>query len=359
MTKREQEILDLIKNDPLISQKAIAQQLGITRSSVGVHILNLTKKGYIRGKKYILNESEYALVIGGANIDISGFSHKPLRYHDSNPGSVGMALGGVGRNIAENIARMGLDVKLLSAVGGDVYGEKIINDCRSLNIDIDSVKILEDQRTSIYLSIQDENGEMVLALSDMEITEKINIDYINRNSGLIEKAKVVVVEANLREEVLEYLFSNFKDTVFYVDPVSTTKAEKLSGKLSNISNLSCNIIEAEIISGMNIKNDEDLENAIEDLISSGISEVFINRGSKGTCYGSEEGIYFYSRKPFKMINSNGAGDAFMAGLVYGALNNLSIHEKVKFASASSALTVLCDETTNPMLNTAKIKEIME
>ena len=85
----------------------------------------------------------------------------------------------------------------------------------------------------------------------------------------------------------------------------------------------------------------------------GVKEVFINRGSKGTCYGNIDGIFFYNREPYKMANSNGAGDAFMAGLVYSSLNDMNVHQKVKFASAASALTVLCNETVNPSLSTEK------
>ncbi len=359
MTKREQEILDLIKADPWITQKTIAEQLGITRSSVGVHILNLTKKGMIKGKKYILSEEDYALVIGGANMDISGFPHKTLIFNDSNPGSVQLSMGGVGRNIAENLSRMGVRVKMLSAIGLDVYGEKIITDCRSFKIDMDSVKVVEDGRTSIYLSIQDDSGEMILALSDMDISEKINIDYIKRNSSLIEYAKVVVVEANLSSEALDYLLCNFRNTLFFADPVSTTKAEKLKHLLGSIHSLTCNRWEAEILGGIKIETEEDYKSAVKNLLNAGVKEVFINRGSKGTCYGNIDGIFFYNREPYKMANSNGAGDAFMAGLVYSSLNDMNVHQKVKFASAASALTVLCNETVNPSLSTEKIIEIIE
>ena len=172
MTKREQEILDLIKADPWITQKTIAEQLGITRSSVGVHILNLTKKGMIKGKKYILSEEDYALVIGGANMDISGFPHKTLIFNDSNPGSVQLSMGGVGRNIAENLSRMGVRVKMLSAIGRDVYGEKIILTAVVLKSTWTRSRLSKTAGTSIYLSIQDDSGEMILALSDMVYKRK-------------------------------------------------------------------------------------------------------------------------------------------------------------------------------------------
>ena len=120
MTNREQEILEILRQNPLISQNDLADQLGITRSSIGVHITNLMKKGYILGKGYIVREDAYVCVIGGSNMDIQGFPSSKLIYQDSNVGEVKISLGGVGRNIAENLVRMGAHTKLISVVGDDV-----------------------------------------------------------------------------------------------------------------------------------------------------------------------------------------------------------------------------------------------
>ncbi len=78
MTQRERQILQWIESDPMISQAELAQRLGITRSSVAVHISNLIKKGCIAGKGYVLRTGTYAVVIGGVNIDICGKSFAPL-----------------------------------------------------------------------------------------------------------------------------------------------------------------------------------------------------------------------------------------------------------------------------------------
>ena len=100
MTQRERQILQLIESNPLISQQEIAEKMGITRSSVAVHISNLTKKGCIAGRGYVLRSGSYAVVVGGVNVDIGGRSFAPLVAQDSNPGTVRLSLGGVGRNIA-------------------------------------------------------------------------------------------------------------------------------------------------------------------------------------------------------------------------------------------------------------------
>ena len=124
MTQREQEILRLIEKDLMIQQQEIADKLGIARSSVAVHISNLTKKGYIAGKGYVLRSGSYAVVVGGVNVDIGGRSFAPLIGADSNPGTVSVSLGGVGRNIAHNLSLLGADVRLLAAYGGGLLLRK-------------------------------------------------------------------------------------------------------------------------------------------------------------------------------------------------------------------------------------------
>ena len=136
MTQRERQILQLIEENPMISQEELAQKMGISRSSAAVHISNLMKKGYIAGKGYVLRSGTYVAVVGGVNIDIGGRSAAPLIPKDSNPGTVTTSLGGVGRNIAHNMTLLGVDVRMLTAFGDDDYARLIESSCANLGIDI-------------------------------------------------------------------------------------------------------------------------------------------------------------------------------------------------------------------------------
>ena len=185
MTKREREILDLIENNPLISQKELAIKLGITRSSAAVHIANLMKKGYVLGKGYVVHKHDYVTIIGGANIDIQGFSKNKFIYNDSNPGSVNISLGGVGRNIGENLSKLGTETKLLTAVGDDLYGKKILNDAKQYGLDLSYTLVMDEESTSNYMCILDENGNMIAAVSNMDIFDRINVDYITEKRKII------------------------------------------------------------------------------------------------------------------------------------------------------------------------------
>ena len=202
MTQRERQILQLIERDPMIAQQDLADALGITRSSVAVHISNLIKKGYIAGKGYVLRSGSYAVVVGGVKMDIGGRSFAPLVAADSNPGAISMSLGGVGRNIAHNLALMGTDVRMLTAFGEDVHGQRIAASCAELGIDASHALRVADLPTSIYLYISGPDGDMSMAMSDMQIADRITPAYLAANLSLLQNAQVVVADTNIPQESL-------------------------------------------------------------------------------------------------------------------------------------------------------------
>ena len=200
MTQRERQILRLIESDPMIPQQELADALGITRSSVAVHISNLIKKGYIAGKGYVLRSGSYAVVVGGVNMDIGGRSYGKLVDADSNPGTISLSLGGVGRNIAHNLTLLGTDVRLLTAYGNDLYGQQIVASCAELGIDVSRALQVSDLSTSTYLYIASPDGEMAMALSDMEICRRITPSYLAGNLSVLQNAQVVVTDTNIPDK---------------------------------------------------------------------------------------------------------------------------------------------------------------
>ncbi len=359
LTDREREILNIIKKDPLISQKQLANQLGIARSSVAVHIANLTKKGHIKGKGYVVNEGHYITVIGGANIDIQGFPTSKLNYNDSNPGTVKVSLGGVGRNIAENLAKLDINVKLITALGKDLYGEKIINECKLAGVDMAHSLTIEGMDSSTYLSILDETGDMVTAIAHMEAINELGINYIREKSGHIANSDVMVIDTNLEPEVIEYIVNNFKNIDKFLDLVSVTKAKKVKDIIGGFHTIKPNKVEAEALTGINIDTEENIKRAINYFLDSGVQNVFITLGRDGVYYGNRDQINFIDNPRIKVINTTGAGDAFTAALVYGYLNNYSIGQSTKFAMAASIVTLSHENTINPNLSIERINKKVE
>ncbi len=223
MTQRERQILNWIEADPMISQQELANRAGITRSSVAVHISNLMKKGCIAGKGYIVTRSPYVTVVGGMNMDIGGRPYKKLVAKDSNPGAVRMSPGGVGRNIAHNMSLLGLDVRLLTAFGDDVYAQKLAAVCGELGIDISQSPVIPGGHTSTYLFVNDESGDMQLAVSDMDIYDHLTPQVLQSRRQLLDGSQVVVLDTNLPAETVAWVAKNCRAPIF-ADPVSSAKA---------------------------------------------------------------------------------------------------------------------------------------
>ena len=211
----------------------------------------------------------YAVVCGGVNIDIGAHSFAPLRAKDSNPGKVELSLGGVGRNIAHNMRLLGVPTYLLTAVGGDSRASQVEESCKELGIDLSHALRVPDGRTSTYVLVGDSDGDMAVAVADMEICEKLTPDYFASQKELLDGAAAVVVDANLPRESIAYLVEHCAAPLF-VDPVSTVKAEKLQGLLSHVHTLKPNRIEAELLSGVKITDDATLYQAAQALLDQGV-----------------------------------------------------------------------------------------
>ena len=358
MTLRERQILNWIEENPMISQEELAQKAGITRSSVGVHISNLMKKGHISGRGYVLSSSAYVAVVGGVNIDIGGRSFHPMISRDSNPGHVTVSLGGVGRNIAHNMSLLGLHVRFLTAFGDDLHAHRIEASCADLGIDISHARKVPDAATSTYLFLTDPAGDMMLAVSDMEICDRITPDYLAGNLSLLNNAQVVVADGNLPEETLYYLAEHCTAPIF-ADPVSVAKAAKMKPILGRMNTLKPNRMEAELLSGIPITDERSMRRAAEILLETGLHRLFISLGEKGVYAANGRERILFPGLPAKVINSTGAGDAFMAALVWAYLEGMDLEETVHAASAAAAIATESEETINPALSETALQKRIE
>ena len=357
MTQREQQILQMIREDPMIPQQTLADALGITRSSVAVHISNLIRKGYIAGKGYVLRSGSYAAVVGGVNIDIGGRSFEAVIPADSNPGTITTSLGGVGRNIAHNLALLGTDVRLLSACGDDHNGQRVLNSCGELGIDASHMLRVTGVPTSTYLYIAGPDGDMAVALSDMEVCKRITPEYLSTKLSLLQNARAVAVDTNIPAESLLYLARHCTQPLF-CDPVSTAKAEKLLPMLDRIHTLKPNRLEAELLSGISIHDRKDAEAAVRALLDKGVGRVFLTLGGDGVCAGAGDTILWSGNLPGRMVNTTGCGDAFMAALVWAWLEDLDLEQSLLAGLAASSIAMESHETINPDMSAMAVRSRM-
>lgn len=346
MTKREEEILHLLEQDPLISQNNLAEKLGITRSSTGVHLSNLMKKGYIVGKGYILNNNPYICIVGGANIDIVGFPKHELINGDTNSGVFQLSLGGIGRNIAENLARLGIRIKFIAAIGDDAYGKQIIENCRELNIDFNDALIVKNAPSSVLIAIMDKKNDMALGLSAMDINKKLNVNFLQKKKEQIKRARLTVLDTNVSEKSLAYITSDI-NSIYFLDTVSTRKAKRAKNILDKIQYLKTNEIEASVLWGQAIENEADLHKASNFFHEKGIEKIFITRGEKGVFYSDGKNSGLIPANKIKVVNTNGAGDAFGAGVAYGIYKCKSTLECAQIGMMCAEISIAHKLNVNP------------
>lgn len=354
MTQRERQILRWIEENPFISQQELAEKAGITRSSAAVHISNLMKKGYITGKGYIVSPTSYVVVVGGVNMDIGGISHAQLVSADSNPGRVRISLGGVGRNIAHNMALMGLDVRMVTVLGGDFYAQKIVSTCGEMGIDISRSLRVADAITSTYLFISGPDGDMKLAISDMDIYSHLTPAFLASKLSLFNNAKLLVVDTNIPAESIAWLVEHVEVPVF-ADPVSTAKAEKLRPVLGKLHTIKPNRIEAELLSGVSITDERSLRRAANVLLKTGLQQVFISLGAGGVFAANQDRGLHLPSIPGPMVNATGCGDAFMAALAWAYMEGMDLEQSAYAGLAASSIALEGSETINPEMSVDAIR----
>ena len=301
-------------------------------------------------------------VIGGANMDINGFSRDPLNMFDSNPGRVEYCPGGVGRNIAENLHRLGAEVRFIGVMGDDPGGELIRNSSIRMGLNIEHSLFVKSEGnvTSVYIALMDSNGEMKLALADMEILEQMTAEHLESKAGIIKESAIVVLDTNLPERIINFIVDRFGGgPLFFLDPVSARKASKAGSRIGSFDTIKLGCMEASILSGIEIPkkvNDPGprsvtiLEEAASRLIDKGARRVFITLGKEGVFAASAGKSFFSPVQYAPPLNTSGGGDAFMAGIVYGTLQGWDDETIVSFSLAMARITVQSKSTVSPEMN---------
>ena len=301
----------------------------------------------------------FVSVIGGLNIDLQGSSVNPLVFNDSNPGEIVMSAGGVGRNIAENISKLNIHSKILSYVGNDALGDFVVNKSSLSGVDTSFIKKHSHLPTSQYLSVLDDNNDMLVSISDMRIIEEMTIQDIDKWNLTIEQSSAIVVDTNIPIPVIEYLTDKYSNIPLFLDPVSFAKTSKILKLIGRFHTVKPNRLETELISGVKITDNDSMLKAAKIIFDMGCKQIFITLGEDGVFYYDGENFGQYLHKGVNMISANGAGDAFTAGVVYGFLKLNGIKETAEFASAAAVIALRSANTISDDLSEERVKLLLK
>lgn len=343
LTDREREIVALLRRDPLLGSGAIAEALGTTRAAVNVHLSNLGKKGVILGRGYVLGDGPSVVVVGGANMDVKARSARAVRPGTSNPGSSAMAAGGVGRNVAENLARLGTRTHLVAAVGADALGDQVLAATSDAGVRVEHVR-RSPHGTGTYTAVLDHDGELVVAVSDMRATDELAPADVDAARDLVAAASLVVLDGNLAAPTLGYALdlAAAAGVRVVLEPVSVPKAERLRDLLDAgrpVHVITPNRDELEVLGGHP-----------DVLHGRGVTWVWVRQGERGSLLSGPEGtVELPAVAPEAVVDVTGAGDAMLAAFCHAVLAGESEAEAAAYAHAAAALTIASTHTVRPDL----------
>ena len=305
-------------------------------------------------------ESNHIVVIGGMNMDITAVSARTLLAADSNPGRIHRAPGGVARNVAENLARFGHAVDMVSAVGSDAFGTSLQAACGRVGINTRWVAVLEGQRTATYLSVHGPDGDMALAVNDMEILEQLSPNFLLPHLANLSEGNCVVLDANLRQDSLQWLLISAQLHCVFVDAVSVAKCTKLARCLAGIHTLKVNCMEAQALTGLVADMPDTAQHAALALHNAGVHHAVVSMGAQGVAWCDAAGntAYLKARK-VKVVSTSGAGDALLAGLVHGHLAGWPLAQAVAFAMQCAEMTLSSPFANHPELSAQAIYSFTE
>ena len=283
------------------------------------------------------------VIIGGTNHDIFAYAHHSIKLNDSNPGYLKEAFGGVGRNIAENIARLKLNPTLITAIGSDDVGKRIIKSGSKIGIDFD---IIETSKTPSYLAVLDEHKDMYVSIAAMDELEQISLEQMKEKESIIKQADLLIVDTNFNSEILKYVF-DIAQAPIYVEAISTNKAQKIKPFYHKIHMLKMNLIEAKTLSNLECKTYEDIKHIGSFFHSQSVKEVFITMGKKGAYYYDGSTHHFSKSVKTNILNTTGAGDAFFAGVIFAQINQLN---PLSCGIAASIITLHAEEAVSTLMN---------
>lgn len=298
-------------------------------------------------------------IIGGITADIEGHPYSQLIQGDSNPGKISMSYGGVGRNITENLARMGASVNFISVAGDDFAGRGAVRELEDLGVDVKNVRLLPEENTAVYMSILNIVGDMELGLCNMDVLERISVDFIDAAFDSVKNSKIIGIDTNLTEETLEYAADRLKDIPIFLDPVSVTKAERARKIIGRFHTIKPNRIEAEILSGMTIMSAEELEQAGEWFIGQGVKRVFITLGPGGVYYRDEKNSGMIRPQTADIVSATGAGDAFSAAILYSHVKGFDIRKTAEVGMAVARIAMQSKSAVNRRMSEAMLRQALE
>ena len=314
------------------------------------------------------------VVIGSSVMDVIGRPLTALLPRSSAPGELRMSPGGVARNVAENLARLGVEVTLITAVGDDPPGRQLLEQAEAAGVDVRHALTVTGERTGMYMGVLDPQGGLHLALDDMGLVRSLSRDYLRSKTRVLEQAQAIFLDANVPPDSLELLVAIARRAGIPVaaDPTSASLAANLRPHLKDLWLISPNVAEAEILCPQPVPHaDRDLlrdplrdaqrdaqrDRAIEAaryLVAEGVKIALVTMAEFGVGYASAETSGHVPAVITEVVDPTGAGDAQTAAVLFGLLSGIPLDESVRLGASAAALTLRTNGSVVPDLSLERL-----
>lgn len=360
LNKNERKVLDVIRQDPYVSQQDLADTVELSRSAVANIISSLVRKGYLLGKAYIVNEERPIVCIGAANIDNRHIIQDDLVGNTSHNIKAASSLGGGARNVAENLGRLSEHVELLSVVGNDDDWKRIKNHSKHF-MDLTSVSVLEEKSTGHFIEIINSDQELLVGLADMSIYECLTPKLMNKYLNVIQRAKCIVVDLNCPRDTIEFLqaFTKRHNIKLVLLTVSAQQMKNLPHRLDGAT-LVTKHNELEVIFKRSVQTDEDLKEMVLLFLQRGAKEIIISKDSEKIICGNKNQMrIFRNSSPDNKQYDWGQNEAMCAGMLYSEFHPDFCKDDVFSGIVNAFRTLDSLDIVRPDLTNDKLKKDIE
>ncbi|NXD42277.1 YOW5 protein, partial [Copsychus sechellarum] len=246
-----QKLVELTDGKSLDSNLALIQNNARVGSCIAVALSKLQEARRKRNLPRPGDVTAAPVVIGGINVDFIAKAQNPdiLGGGQTNAGRVRRTFGGVGRNLADCLSRLGQTPLLLSAVGKDEHLESVLHYCH--HMDMSSILQLEGKSTATYCAVVTSAGELSVGLGDMDIHQQITEQYVSQFEEKLCQAPLICMDGNVPLSTIEYVCQLAREHQLAVcyEPTDENKASKpfLSDSWKALTYISPNLQELRAI----------------------------------------------------------------------------------------------------------------
>ncbi len=379
MDSKKEQLLALLAEDPFIGQQALAERLGLSRSAVAGHLAGLTREGRILGRAYVLAQPAAIVCIGGANIDRKLRLGAALQMGSSNPATQSETPGGVARNVAENLARLGLSTQLISALGDDAAGRGLVAQAAGCGLSTQGCLLATDEPTGSYTAVLDASGEMLAGFAAMSVAARLTPEFLSRSAAQRAAARLIVADLNLPADSVALLLQEAQANIgrpnaapLLIVAVSVPKMAHLPADLRGLHSLILNLAELQSLTGLPLTPQADdgeesgaaaLQQALDAVHARGARHVLLTRGADGlVCSSAARPALYLAAAPLPvadLMDVTGAGDALAAGVAAGLFHDpTQLQAACHMGLRLAALTLQTAATVNPQISPSLLDNLL-